>query len=103
MNEKVRLIEKREPIVNVLQEKGVRAAYEESLKRKREDEQEQATKKKKTEEVNARQFRLIVLLSSRVVGLRFVFDLVGTYQPGRSKSKDKLSGVGVGKEKGTSS
>ena len=46
MNEKVRLIEKREPIVNVLQEKGDRAAYEESLKRKREDEQEQATKKK---------------------------------------------------------
>ena len=60
MNEKVRLIEKREPIVNVLQEKGVCAAYEESLKRKLEDEQEQATKKKKTEEVNARQFTLVV-------------------------------------------
>ena len=53
LQDKIALIEKREPIVSVLQEKGVKAAYDESLKRKREEEEERVVKRKKAEEVNA--------------------------------------------------
>ena len=53
LQDKIALVEKREPIVTVLQEKGVKAAYDESLKRKREEEEERVVKRKKAEDVNA--------------------------------------------------
>ena len=55
LQQKIAVIEHREPIISVLEEKGVKAAYMESQKRKRiEDEELQQAKKAKVAQVNSK-------------------------------------------------
>ena len=50
--EKISKIEKRQPILDILNSDGVKAAYEESRKRKCEAEEERALKRARNEQVN---------------------------------------------------
>ena len=55
LTEKLNKIERRQPLLDVMQEQGVKAAYDESVKRKHEAEQSQSRKRAKTEEVREKQ------------------------------------------------
>ena len=97
--EKISKIEKRQPILDILNSDGVKAAYEESRKRKCEAEEERALKRARNEQVNIHIAGNIILRVHVLCGKLYISWISGKgNNTGRGHDTHRLLGRCIAKE-----